>query len=412
VALKAQLSKDDILKNLTEIKSLELSDDNSSGYDVMAQKIGEARIVLLGEQTHGHGTTFIAKTKIIKYLIENKGFDVVAFESSFYEINKIWESDLAIEKKLSVTRTEIYPAWSASEELDLFFDFIKEANVNGKRVDLTGFDCKHDLPYGQKNYIVDFHTFLLKTKIPIVGSSEYLKFKPILETLIKLKMNFREDASSRPNQTDYRLFNDVLDSTKNQLNNIEKTEEVEFWIQEVKSLKKFAQSTWVTSKLKGAARLATRDSAMAENLIWLAANKFRNRKIIVWAASYHIAKEKQELSFNGIDSKSIELLGNMVNLRMPGQVYSLNIIGGSGTYGEWFKQKYYKYPINITKGSLEMEFVSMPYKYAFIDIKNLPNKDGFLMAGTSHNAMKANWNKVFDGVIYIKSMSPPTYTIR
>jgi len=83
VTLKAQLFKGDIVANLTEIKSLDLSDDNSLGYDVMAQKIGNARIVLLGEQTHGHGTTFIAKTKVIKYLIKNKGFDIVAFESSF-----------------------------------------------------------------------------------------------------------------------------------------------------------------------------------------------------------------------------------------------------------------------------------------------------------------------------------------
>jgi len=44
-------------------------------------------------------------------------------------------------------------------------------------------------------------------------------------------MNFREDASSSPNQKDYKLFNDVLHSTVNQLNSIEKTEEVEFWIQ-------------------------------------------------------------------------------------------------------------------------------------------------------------------------------------
>jgi len=59
-----------------------------------------------------------------------------------------------------------------------------------------------------------------------------------------------------------------------------------------------------------------------------------------------------------------------------------------------------------------MELVSMPYKYAFIDIKNFTNKNGFLMAGTNYYKMKANWNKVFDGLIYIKSMSPPTYTIK
>jgi len=89
-----------------------------------------------------------------------------------YELNKIWESDLSLDKKLPMIRNEIYPAWSEAEELNPFFDFVKEANVSGKRVDLTGFDCKHDLPYGQKNYIFDFHSFLVKMKIQIAESSE------------------------------------------------------------------------------------------------------------------------------------------------------------------------------------------------------------------------------------------------
>ena len=34
-----------------------------------------------------------------------------------------------------------------------------------------------------------------------------------------------------------------------------------------------------------------RDSQMAENLLWLSNNEFKNQKIIVWAASFHIVKD-------------------------------------------------------------------------------------------------------------------------
>ena len=409
MALKAQLSRKDIEPILTEIKSLDLSEDSSSGYDVMAEKIGDSRIVLLGEQSHGHGRAFVAKTKVIKYLVENKGFDVIAFESGFYELNKIWESNLPIVDKLVQIRSEIYPAWSEAEELNAFFDFVKETVANGKEIDLTGIDCKHDLQYGQNNYVLDFDAFLQKVKLPVRASSDYLGFKTILEGLIKWRSNFKEDKNSRPAKKEYRLFMTVLDAVRSQLTALEPDNEVDFWIQETKSLNKYAVSTWVASALKGSARLASRDSAMAENLIWLANNKYKGRKIIVWAASYHTAKEKQELTFYKAATDEVELMGSMVNVKMPGQVYSLNFISGGGSYGDWFNQKFHTYPINFNSGFLEKELASMPYQYAFIDLKNLSVKGKFLMRGISFFDPKAAWNRVFDGLFYIKEMKPPTY---
>lgn len=212
ILCNAQVTQIDLQENITEIKSINISDDDFTGYEVLAKKIGDANIVLLGEQTHGHGTTFIAKTKIIKYLVENHGFDVIAFESGFFEINKIWDSELILTDKLQDVRNEIYSLWSESEELTSFFDYVRESNMKGKKLDLTGFDCKHDMSDGQKNYTSDFHSFLQTNKFPILDDPKYVEFKSILATLIKLKMNFREDASSSPKPDQRKLFNQVLDS--------------------------------------------------------------------------------------------------------------------------------------------------------------------------------------------------------
>src|SRR5450631_1268156 len=79
-------------KDLSVIRSIEPADTDFSDLEGLAAAIGNSRIVLLGEQTHGEASTFLAKTRIIHFLHEKMGFNVLAFESGFYDCARIWDN--------------------------------------------------------------------------------------------------------------------------------------------------------------------------------------------------------------------------------------------------------------------------------------------------------------------------------
>ena len=65
-------------KNAIPIRTIDPADDDFTDLMPLKQRIGDARIVQLGEQTHGDGATFHAKSRLIRFLHQHMGFDVLA----------------------------------------------------------------------------------------------------------------------------------------------------------------------------------------------------------------------------------------------------------------------------------------------------------------------------------------------
>ncbi|GAP74803.1 hypothetical protein W04_1321 [Pseudoalteromonas sp. SW0106-04] len=55
------------------------------------EAIGDARIVMLDELTHGEQQNFALKSCLVRYLHQHQGFDALILESGLFDVAQIWQ---------------------------------------------------------------------------------------------------------------------------------------------------------------------------------------------------------------------------------------------------------------------------------------------------------------------------------
>ena len=120
--------KEYVKSHTVRISTIDPRASNDSELEIIDKAIGSATIVMLGEQDHGDAATFQAKTRLIKYLHEKKGFDVLAFESDFFSLNEGWDHLKKEASQIkSFLRQNITPIWSDCDACStLLFDYVPD----------------------------------------------------------------------------------------------------------------------------------------------------------------------------------------------------------------------------------------------------------------------------------------------
>ena len=121
-----------------------IDDPDSAPVGALLERIGEARVVLLGESTHGTSEFYRMRAHITKELIERFGFSFVAVEADWPDAARIndYVLDNPHRSKVDFRPFSRFPTWMwRNEEVDAFVGWLRSRNATrSKRAGFHGLD--------------------------------------------------------------------------------------------------------------------------------------------------------------------------------------------------------------------------------------------------------------------------------
>ncbi len=131
-----------LAEHAVRVRSVDPADDDFRDLEPLRKSLEGVRVVMLGEQDHGDGTTFLAKTRLIRFLHEKMGFDVLAFESGLYDCAKAWERLAAGEPARVAVPRGVFAIWTRSREVQPLIDYLGAQFKSGHPLELAGVDSQ------------------------------------------------------------------------------------------------------------------------------------------------------------------------------------------------------------------------------------------------------------------------------
>lgn len=394
-----------------KIEGGSISTDSFKDLEMLKPLLHDKRIVFLGESSHGVAEFNSAKTRLIQFLHEEMGYNVLAFESGLSDAMNVQGkmSNLTAEQAM---KDSIFGVWWTKETLPLF-DYMKKTQSTKKPLLLTGFDIQQQGKFIDASWLKDskLEKQLSETEKQLTnwGQSKDIKaFQKAKATMIRtyeqvlsqVKPKEKELKAAYPNEPQIvklmeRALNERIKVVK---------EYVEINIKSNVELEKYDP----TSFLKA---MEWRDQAMLANLLWLATEVYPTEKFIVWAHNDHIRKSHSEVMGSPYP---VKLMGELLPKEFKKYSYVLGLYMASGKTADNMRNPMDVLPLET--GSLEdiLSFKKSPY--TFIDMRYRQNERGNSWMFEPRYAY--SWGVMqeslvpreqYDGILLIDKVNMPTY---
>lgn len=412
----AQSEVDWLKQNIISF-SLDSTKDETKEFESLKKSIGDSRIVLLGEESHGDGTTLETKVRLVKFLHQSMGFTVLAFEANQFNAERAWQDVIEKKSPLTALQNSIPPIWGEAKEIQPLLEYIYLQSTSKAPLSISGFDCQVEGTYIRESFKPDFLSYLKEKRIEFVDSTEENYFFRTFDALIFNKgyiniknKPFSEKTAYWDSLKKQRMpFEQLLEQKIAELQNI-KEKKGELFSQFLISTKKYLPGILYLNAIDKTNKNVLynlRDSVMASNLVWLVNKYYPKQKVIVWAASYHLAKHKSV----GYGNLKETLLGDYIRNDLDNKTYTIAFTAYEGNIG-WYNGKYLNSISKPKDSSFENLFFKTGIQNFFLDFKtNSKSKKGKwlltprFMRPLGYVEQEKSWPLVFDAIIFNRTMN-------
>lgn len=396
----------------------------------LKEAVQDKRIVVLGESTHGAKEMNQSKIRMIKYLHEQMGYDVIAFETGLGEAAAVQQNFDHL-TATEAMKQSLYPVWQ-TEELEQLFSYMKEQKEKGKPLTLAGFDMNLIYKSSFRSYAKEW----LQKVNPEVAS----EFDEAVSELIELDRYYSKYKGTYPyNQfkmeiqpviNKFEKVRTFIQNHKSELTQVapHPTYDLNFLEKSI-SIRIDAIKTHLDADMKVRGGISSpnltdysfyiRDQKMAQNLAWLTEMEYKNKKIIVWGHNYHIRKQNSKMILDFMKVQQYNYVApNMMDYlpqRIKDQMYTIGVFAYSGSSWDDGNKDVILVHNEHEEQSVEKIISTVGSPHVFVNLKGESNRPEtswmFTPTAASYWGNKKDEEimiptEQYDGILWLEKTSP------
>jgi erythromycin esterase len=285
------------------IRTVDPADEDFSDLAAFGRAIGDARVVFLGEPSHTTGNLFSAQARLVKYLHQEHGFDVLVFESGLYDVSKVWDSVRAGDSAHHAFRLGIFRVWADPAEVRPLMDYVASQAHGPRPLELAGYDAQFSGPASRRHLTQDLEAYLEKLGV----SHAFAADSALWQGLHRLHWHGAPAGAWPPDSAAVAPLLPRLASVRDSIQAHAADQDAGFWLQVLESAAAYARQVAMmkADQDNRAPFFNLRDEQGARNLLWLADDRYRGRKLIVWLATIHAARNLGDIVGSDVDFANV-----------------------------------------------------------------------------------------------------------
>ena len=448
--------------NVVPVASIDPAEDDFSDLEPLVAAIGDARIVQLGESSHGAGATFSAKVRLIKFLHRRMGFDVLVWESGLYDLAKANEALRGSGDPTEAGQLGAFGIWSRTVEVEPLWRYASDSWASPSPLEMAGYDMQFS-GSARSGYFDELRAFVAAAPDPEVAAratalideakarddafsavsrgqrariaelrEQGVADEDLAERLAQWRVEYRRTHGPTPE--DLQAFREALTDlhalvgSEPDFVRAHSPRRVDFIRQTLINAREYGTTIYernaADAPASGTPEQMTlmnggwnrRDTRNAEIMRWLANDYYAGRKLIIWAHNGHIMNAYYTPDWMALTLEpqpdGMKPVGGFLDEQFGDDVYTIGFTAFEGVQRQQGAAG--ELPVNpAPDGSLEYDLHGLEIPHLFLDLRQLDSRPDHWLRQPSVMAIRGympeempDWTRVVDAIFYNDVMTP------